>query len=114
MKFCASHWEALKEEIKRRKLWHLVPKDTMDLEEMFQQPPEIRDKDPLLTSVMALSYTAIRCGGTYLNDKDENGNHYCPLCEANKHLAPDEGEAWINACVEAQVRRATKEGLTLN
>lgn len=75
MKFCIPHWEKLKNGIKQRGLWHLVPTNGKEAAEKL----EAGQPDPLMDAHNRVMMAAIRDGGPYILTGD-----YCPLCELGK------------------------------
>lgn len=110
MQVCKLHWEAMRSAIRDRGLEHLVA-----------QPGQ--DWDPLLVMNYNFIEAALTQGGAELlaaapeneGHLGHDGNrHYCPLCEAEKHLSV-EGvqEGWIDACADVMLQHARNEGLLL-
>ena len=59
---------------------------------------------PLRHSSTLLFSQALHSGGAYTLCFDENGNEYCPVCEADKH----EFYGWIESAVKATSEFAKK------
>lgn len=102
MKFCATHWEKLRNAIKGHGVFDLVPssgaeavsrlKDTMSGEKKT-----LERYDPLMDSHNMIVATAMQAGGPYIigHNPDDPEGHYCPLCEVEKHLGAEEADKWI-------------------
>lgn len=103
MQMCPSHWEALRQGVKDRGLWHLVA--TSGEEAFAQVQDELAGTadpqrfDPLISANWAMFSTAIQFGGLEMLD----GQH-CPLCEADKHGG--HAQEWIEGCLDAQLAHA--------
>lgn len=113
MKFCQPHWDELRKAVDDRGLSHLVAGDGQKAFEAMARElegrPEPGDWDPLMAAHWAITAHALECGGLYLMGEDEQGNQYCPLCEAAKHKAnPTE---WINGCADAMLENARQKNL---
>jgi hypothetical protein len=101
MKFCQTHWDQLKQAVKAKGLFDLVSTDGKEVMqkvvgELEGAKPTLENFDPLLAANNLIWANAIKCGGLYLLGRDEKGNEYCPVCEADKHGFP----GWIEKAVE--------------
>lgn len=110
MRICQPHWTALRQGIEDRGLSGLVAGDGRRAVEALQRQSEgsdtPQDFDPLMSANLAIWSKALEIGGLYLLGEDEQGNHYCPLCEAEAHGGPGTAEMWINGCLDVQLAHA--------
>lgn len=120
MKFCKEHWDKLREDIDAAGLSHLIAKTgeaavkrLMDMQAKKAVPP-----DPLIECHNMILQRAIEVMGTGImmkNDAEGDG-HYCPICEANKNMAPHPetkrncGDEWIATIVPFIKDEYRKEG----
>ena len=115
MQFCKPHWNDLRKAIDDRGLSGLVAgsgeKACAALVRQLEGTDDKSDFDPLMNANWAIHMAALEDGGLYLLGTDENGNDYCPLCEAEKHGPPDIVADWINGCCDAQLETARELGL---
>ena len=105
MKFCDTHWDALKQALKDRGLWHLVG-DGESLKSRVTEEIEgthtTASYDPLWDATNMIYANALQRGGLYLLQGD-----YCPLCEVDKHSpatgtgGSETAEDWITGCTDA-------------
>lgn len=116
MQACKEHWEQLKKAIEEKGLSNLVSKDGKQVVERIKK--ELNNEhtiaDPLLNAWMAIVNNALGAGGVYLLQKDEEGNHYCPLCEGEKHAGPGTADWFISNAAEEQCTKAKEAGLLNN
>lgn len=120
MKACKEHWDQLRDKIKERGLDHLVSKDGEQAINRLKK--ELDDQhhiqDPLLSAWFSIMNNALSMGGMYLLGRDENGNHYCPMCEGNKHTKIEgfscASEWFIERSVDDQYNKAKEAGLLNN
>lgn len=86
MKFCASHWDKLREAIKARGMFHLVANSgEAAAERMVDEingTATDRTFDPLMSAHNMIMGRAIEAGGLYLMTGD-----FSPICETIKHRA---------------------------
>jgi hypothetical protein len=108
MKICQSHWGQLRKAIDERGLSGLVAGDGKKahaaMVRELEGHPEPGDWDPLMSANWAIHSEALHFGGLYLMGEDENGNQYCPLCEADAHGG--HAADWIKGCCDAQLEHA--------
>ena len=118
MKICQKHWDALRKAIDEAGMGHLVTKSGEQLADKIKK--ELNDElvvhDPLFSASMKINEAALQTGGLYLMMPDENGDPYCPLCEALKHtpegLYPEPvDENWIKGAVGGQLQYCRQIGL---
>lgn len=102
MKICQTHWEQLKQAIKAKGLFDFVSgtgKEAMTriVGQLQGQSETKQNFDPLMACNNMLWGNALQVGGLYLMGTDEQGNEYCPVCEADKH-----GQTgWIDCAVNS-------------
>lgn len=100
------HWEALKQGVQNRGMWHLVARSGEEATAHMLQ--ELRGEeapfDPLMAANWAICGAAIEFGGLAML----SGN-ICPLCEADVHGG--HANNWINGCLDEQLRYAFEKGL---
>jgi hypothetical protein len=108
MKMCQPHWDQLRAAIDARGMGHLGAKDSTGALERAQAEVEgtATDKtfDPLMAANFGIFNNALRAGGMYLMQQDENGNEYCPLCELEKHNHAVKAADWIREASDEQLR----------
>lgn len=113
MKICQPHWDKLRQAINDRGLSGLIAgsgeKATESLVRQLEGSEDLSDYDPLMACNWAFHTEALRLGGLYLMGTDENGNQYCPLCEADFHGG--HAQEWIDGCADAQLEFAREKGL---
>ena len=105
---CMPHWEDLKKTIEDRGLMGLVASDgktaVENLVSELQEGSNPQNYDPLMAAMLAIWANALKYGGLYLMSQDDQGNDYCPLCEAQKHGI--EAAEWIALAADGQVEMA--------
>jgi len=78
------HWDALREAIKARGLWHLVAENGQQAVEHMvrdiQDENTILDFEPLMGSAMTISRLAMNVGGLAVLAPNEDGTMPCPVC----------------------------------
>jgi len=67
--------------------------------------------DPLMAANNMIWAAGLREGGLYLMGRDEKGNEYCPLCEAEKHGGPGTAKNWIEGCTDSLYEHCKQIGL---
>ena len=107
MRMCRPHWDALRQGVKDRGIWHLVASNGAEAAENMQRElagDQDAAFDPLMAANWSLFSAAIECGGLEMMV----GEH-CPLCEADAHggLAAE----WLDGCLDAQLAHARALGL---
>lgn len=94
MQICEPHWKDCRQSIDDRGLSHLIAKSPEEVVNRVIKEIEgitgldksdTKNFDPLMSLHNIIFSYAIRLGGLYLMTLDRNGNHYCPLCEVDKH-----------------------------
>lgn len=104
MQICQQHWDALREAIKSRGLWHLVSKDGQTAaENLAKDTDEGRISperfDPLMQSFIMITAQAIEMFGLMtMNDG------FCPVCYSVEYYVNKTGQTtkeevenfWIN------------------
>lgn len=96
MKPCKTHWDMMRQSIQDRGMWQLVPTSGEEaaarmVEDLETEQSSKKNFDPLMSMYWHFMNEALRCGGLYLLsdcDNPDNDNHYCPVCEFEKHI-PD-------------------------
>jgi len=113
MKFCEKHWEQLRQVIKDKGMWNLVSDSSQEV--MSELITELKNEehkfDPLMAAHNAITTAALDGGGLYLLSVDEDGNHYCPLCEVEKHIGDNVVENWINGSTDDCLNYCKTHGL---
>lgn len=112
MKMCQIHWDALKQAITDKGMFHLVSKDGHELLDRMKKElnEEFAQFDPLMSAHNSIVSAAIAAGGIGIMGRDENGNEYCPLCECDKHL-PDGARDWIDGATECSLEYCREHDL---
>jgi hypothetical protein len=105
MKMCPLHWERLKELIRSKGLWDFVSSSGEEAcqrmrDELDGKSVTKKTFDPLIGAHNMIVNAALEMGGIYVIGVDEEGNDYCPICEAEKHDAMDWPEKAVDAVVE--------------
>lgn len=118
MQFCKSHWDELRAAVKNKGLWPFVSGSGEDLVERLKKElgNELTIPDPLMTAHNMILGRALEAGGLYLMSKPPDAEHYCPLCELNKHAKqPPPGGGvpstwWINGSTDKILADFKKQG----
>ena len=110
MKFCDPHWVTLRTAIEIRGLMRLVAKEGATAAENIHAELQGEDYDPLMNAYWMLTNQALKMGGLYLMHVDEQGIHYCPLCEVDKNGG--NAEEWISGCTDSILKHCRENGLT--
>jgi hypothetical protein len=116
MKICMPHWKELAAAIDERGLGKFVASNGAELKERLQAqlgtPAEEKAAgfEPLANANFAIWNNALGLGGLYLMGTDEQGNPFCPICEAVKNGVHDSAW-WINSAADEQLERARELGL---
>ncbi len=111
MKFCSTHWQALRENIKARGLWDFVSKDGEEAgrkmiakEEANEknEPPTKDSFDPLLLAHNNIIAAFVRDRGleAFAGDK-------CPICEVESSRA-GLGKDWLDGASDDMLNIATQ------
>ena len=117
MKMCMPHWDALRQAITDRGLDKFVSNSGEDAAQKLANQLEpgmgkVESYDPLMNAFISIMSNALDNGGPYLLMEDPDGNHYCPLCEAEKHSGnPGIAERWIGYASDEQLECAREYGL---
>jgi hypothetical protein len=96
MDICHDHWHELKNAIRQRGLWGLVPRGvdrhiaTNPRSQSSLGPSESSNLDPLSLAVSLISAQALMAFGDYLLTRP-----YCPLCEVEENLGRGLSCEWI-------------------
>ena len=95
MYLCQDHWHELKNAIRQRGLWGLVPRGEDD--HIIANPrvqngalSEPSNMDPLSLAVSLISAQSLMALGDYLLTRP-----YCPLCEVEENLGRGLSHEWI-------------------
>lgn len=109
MQICTDHWAELKQALEDRGLGHLISNDTEAAVNNLVEAIEGGEAphEPLMSAMMMLIINALQSGGLYLMGTDENGNDYCPVCEAALNGHND----WIAAAADGQLETCRERGL---
>jgi hypothetical protein len=85
MKFCQSHWDALKAAIESRGLGHLVAANGRDAHARvvadLTGKSDVSDFDPLMSAHWMIVSRATQVLGIGIMCAKEDGGEYCPVCE---------------------------------
>lgn len=123
MKICQPHWDRLRAAIDARGLSHLVAKSGEECvgrvaRELKQGQPIADEYDPLMSCNWMIFEQALRCGGIRLMGTPPEGGEYCPICEAVKALAAQDGtteeealKEWIDGPADGALAYAREKGL---
>lgn len=112
MKFCAEHWEHLRQAVKSRGMWQLVAKDgaaaVARVKEEIEGTASDDNFDPLAAATWAIYGRAIELGGLAMMQED-----LCPLCELNRQVKANPeiaqtdakgnppSQNWIDGCCDS-------------
>lgn len=119
MKFCQPHWDQLREAIKARGMFHLVANSGEEAANRLKKQADGQAvvPDPLMEAHMMILQRAISFMPHIIGiNEDAEDKHYCPLCEARKHMPPHPetkvvcDESWIQTLTEHLQIEYTKEG----
>ena len=115
MKFCQNHWDVLMQAVKDRGLWDFVAKtgEQAAQNQLRQLQGEDSNEiyDPLMACHWMIVNAALAAGGLYLMMADENGNEYCPVCEAVKHGQQE--KFWIDGPADAVFEECKRRGMVV-
>mgnify|MGYP001566530017 CR=1 FL=1 len=127
MKFCSTHYVALRTAIEDRGLWPLVGNSETLAARVHEEIETVGNAspktwDPLASACWGIYGKVLEAGGMYLMttppggdpDGDADTDHYCPLCEVEKYQAEHQSgdaQAWIDGCCDAQLAYAREHGL---
>jgi|RhiMetdeSRZDD1v2_1073273.scaffolds.fasta_scaffold3600335_1 hypothetical protein len=96
MDICQDHWHELKNALRQRGLWGLVPRGQdshITANQRLQSaggPSEPSNIEPLSLTVSLISAQALMAFGDYLLTRP-----YCPLCEVEENLGRGISCEWI-------------------
>jgi hypothetical protein len=113
MKICPTHWQMLRDAVTERGMDKLVSRDGREacdrmIQEMEGQAPLF---DPLLALNNHFWSEALRCGGLYLMGLNEQAEHYCPICEFERHVKGFDAKVRIGENADAMLEHCRTEGL---
>lgn len=103
MKFCSTHWNDLRENIKARGIWEFVSKDGAEAGRKMvakqkandkNEPPTKDSFDPLLLAHMNIIAAYVRDIGVHAFVGDK-----CPICEVDKSR-PGLGKDWLDGAAD--------------
>lgn len=104
MQMCQDHWDKLQEHIKEKGMIDFVASGGKEIASRMKKESkgEGTIPDPLMWAHNQIVQQAISSGGLYVMGMDENGEHYCPLCEARKNGPEDVNldEEWMDNCTD--------------
>lgn len=118
---CQPHWEQLKQAIKDRGLYDLVPKGGQAAAEMMARQMASGNSlaafDPLMTANNMIWGNALQLGGLAMMQDNTDGSEPCPYCyvlhEGPKHgILNGEYDDWIDKAadgVKAEYERLQAE-----
>jgi hypothetical protein len=125
MKFCASHWEKLREAIKARGLWEFVAQDGDEvvrrvIDGLTAEKDARSNFEPLMGAHNAIVSNAMSNVGIELLVQNEDGSDKCPICflqnlhDTNCKDKDCPGvffDRWIEHAADDQLDTAKKIGL---
>lgn len=129
MKFCLPHWDKLREAVRARGLWPLVPTSGQQAGAMLADQLEARatskgNFDPLMACHNMIWQRALEMIGLSLMADNEDGSERCPICFIKaehdrrgdcRGCAWDDPAAvdayWIDGPADAARREAVRLGL---
>jgi hypothetical protein len=102
--------------LKKKGVWHLVGPQATRLERaqrwVTATVKEEDGFDPLMVSILEISQKAKQLIGDQIVMPKANGQHCCPLCEANKFYKKHEMAAsWIDNCSDLMLLTCQTNGL---
>lgn len=112
MYLCQDHWHELKNAIRQRGLWGLVPRSvdshvatngTAQNSAGLSEPP---NPDPLSIAVSLISAQALSAFGEYLLTRQ-----YCPLCEVEENLGRELSFEWISTDADTVLQLCKERNL---
>lgn len=122
MRFCMTHWQALRDGVEARGMSHLVAKSGEEahaaLTRQAQGDEEPADWDPLMQSYLALTRAVLEQAGLQALAED-----FCPMCAVQESYEdacklpelPDTrivpAQTWIDSCLDAAQQHARKKNL---
>jgi hypothetical protein len=116
MKFCQSHWQALRSAVRERGMEHLVAKSGEDahaamVRQVKGEPEERDDFDPLMSATWMIYGRFIETVGLEAMQGEK-----CPLCECREGYRQagtcDNGdEIWIAGCTDSLLEEARERNL---
>lgn len=107
MKMCQPHWDAIRKEVERSGLSHLVAKDGRQA--MDNMVAEIEGRESDFDPLMAANWAIF---SAYLQDVGLGAmvGEVCPLCKVEEHRA-GLAENWIKGSVDDQYKYAELHNL---
>jgi len=116
MKICDNHYQNLAFALKKKGVWHLVgPQATRQERAVRWVTGKVAEEDsfdPLMVSILEISQKAKLLIGDQILLAKPNGQHYCPLCEANRFFQKHEmADSWIDNCSDLMLLTAQTNGL---
>lgn len=121
MRICMPHWDRMRAAVEERGMSHLVARSGEEAHAAIVQ--ELQGEEARFDPLMAMNNNfwaaAMQYGGIGMMSEnpdaepDKDGfRHYCPLCEAKKHLPGDDGdEDWVTGCADSMLQHARELGL---
>lgn len=116
MQFCPPHWDALKDAVRERGMYHLVSpsgREVVDaaVRELKGQPEEPGDFDPLAKATWMIYGRFVETVGLAAMNGDK-----CPLCECRDGFKAAQGiedgdKIWINGCTDSLLTEARERKL---
>ncbi len=117
MKLCSSHYDDLRSALHHKGMAPLIG-DIATLRERAERwlhgsvlPAD--GFDPLLVCTLEIYKKATEMIGTHLNLPRPGGEHYCPLCEADRRFGSTAASSWVDNCTDAVLVVCTANGLKL-
>lgn len=117
MRVCQIHWTMMRAAIDKHGMTHLVAKDGETamadaIADLQGEPDPNKERfDPLMSMNWHWTNMALQNGGLYLMTLNEKGEHYCPVCEFEKHVKGFDALAEIGKVGEQMVAYCRENGL---
>lgn len=89
MRYCQAHWDVLRQAVKDRGMWDLVPTSGQEATERMAE--QLRGGEPKFDPLMSLHWhyvnSAIENSGLFIlgHNPDDPEGHHCPLCAFEKY-----------------------------
>lgn len=123
MKFCQPHWNELRKALADKGMGELGAKSGADAIERVKEELEGTATDVTFDPLMACNWQIVQkvCERLpyVLIEMKPDGEHYCPLCEAEVHTHPSAPTCahpglatdWIKGCTDAMLEHCREKGL---
>ena len=127
MKFCTAHWEALKEGVRSRGMWHLVAQSGEDAAANMAQELQGGEEvfDPLMGAHWRIANRVLQNLAKSQGPEAALGAvgdpDFCPLCavqqsyesygEAHRPPAALDAQGWVDTTLDSALTYAREQGL---